>query len=203
MLELEPVQLAPIPEPLRWTVLPVDWSVTPANALTITAGPRTDLFIDPLRAPAVTNAPRLLFPVRGDFILQARVTVSFAATFDAGVLLLYGGDTVWAKLCFELSPQQQPMIVSVVTRDYSDDANSVVVPGRTALLRLARLGPAFAFHWSENGSTWHFVRHFTLPGAESLEAGFASQSPTGTGCTAEFDEVAFSTARLQDLRSGV
>jgi regulation of enolase protein 1 (concanavalin A-like superfamily) len=119
------------------------------------------------------------------------------------VLLLYAGEGLWAKLCFEFSPQGQAMVVSVVTREYSDDANSMIVGAHTVLLRIARLGPAFAFHWSEDGRFWHFVRHFSLPGAGRLSAGFAAQSPTGEGCTARFSEIKFTAARLPDLRSGV
>ena len=202
MSNFEPVRLPGIPEALHWAVPPVDWELNTDQELRITAGLRTDLFIDPGQTAVFDNAPRLLFTPEGDFMLQARVTVDFAATFDAGVLLLYAEDAVWAKLCFEFSPQREPMVVSVVTRGYSDDANSVVVGSKTALLRIARLGPAFAFHWSEDGGMWHFVRHFALPGASPIRAGFASQSPTGEGCSAHFSEIGFTPGRLQDLRSG-
>ncbi len=203
MINLEPVYLAGLPEALRWAVPPAAWRLDVDQGLAITAGPRTDLFIDPQQTAAFTNAPRLLFTPPGDYTFQARVRVSFAATFDAGVLLLYASDRLWAKLCFEFSPQQQPMVVSVVTRDYSDDANAVVFPDQTVLLRVARLGPACAFHWSADGAFWHFVRHFSLPGAEALALGFAAQSPMGSGCTAAFTEIAFRAGRLSDLRSGV
>ena len=203
MGNLESVRLPGIPEALHWAAPPVDWELNTEQELRITAGPRTDLFIDPGQTAVFGNAPRLLFTPEGDFMLQARVTVDFAATFDAGVLLLYGDDAVWAKLCFEFSPQGEPMIVSVVTRGYSDDANSVVVGSNTVLLRIARLAPAFAFHWSEDGTAWHFVRHFTLPATGAFRAGFASQSPTGDGCSARFSEIVFTPGRLQDLRNGV
>ena len=203
MTDLEPVSLAGVPQAMRWAVPPATWRLEADHVLAITAGPQTDLFIDPQQTAAFTNAPRLLFTPTGDYTLQARVRVAFAATFDAGVLLLYASDRLWAKLCFEFSPQQQPMVVSVVTRDYSDDANAVVVPDQTVLLRVARLGPACAFHWSPDGTFWHFVRHFRLPGAAALALGFAAQSPTGSGCTAAFTEIAFRVGRLSDLRSGV
>ena len=43
------------------------------------------------------------------------------------------------KLCFEHSPDRQPMIVSVVTRGVSDDANAFAVDGQTAWLRVSPL----------------------------------------------------------------
>jgi uncharacterized protein len=140
--------------------------------------------------------------VTGDFLLSARVTVGFAATYDAGVLLLYAGEREWGKLCFEYSPQRQPMVVSVVTRGLSDDCNSFVVEGDQVWLRVARLGRAFAFHASTDGTFWHFVRHFTLDAEETIAVGFSAQSPTGEACTATFDEIRYAPERLHDLRSG-
>lgn len=203
MDSLEPVRLDSIPEPLHWTVPPVSWAANPDPELSMTAGPRTDLFIDPGQTAVYANAPRLLFKPQGDFMLQAQVTVEFTSTYDAGVLVLYADNGLWAKLCFEFSPQGEPMVVSVVTREYSDDANSVIVDTRNVWLRIARLEPAFAFHWSGDGKRWHFVRHFSLPGAGAVSAGFMTQSPTGEGCTAHFKRIAFTPERLRDLRSGV
>jgi regulation of enolase protein 1 (concanavalin A-like superfamily) len=77
-----------------------------------------------------------------------------ASTFDAGVLFVHADDTTWAKLCLELSPQGQPMIVSVVTRDVSDDCNSHPLEGAESWLRVARLSSAFAFHVSRDGERW-------------------------------------------------
>ena len=81
--------------------------------LTIAAGGQTDHFIDPATGQRTLNAPRVLGNPDGDFRLSARVDVAFAATFDAGVLLLWANDEVWAKLCFECSPDGQPMVATV------------------------------------------------------------------------------------------
>ena len=111
------------------------------STLELAAHPRTDWFVDPSggRAPMLDGAA-LVGDATGDFMFSARVTVGFAATFDAGVLLLHVSDTVWAKLCFEFSPQKEPMVVSVVTRGTSDDANGFVVDGDAVWLRIARMG---------------------------------------------------------------
>ena len=128
----------------------------------------TDWFVDPQRsAEPKLNAPALLGGSSGDFLLSARVTVDFAGTYDAGVLVVYESDDVWAKLCFEYSPQREPMVVSVVTRGVSDDCNSFVVDDESVWLRIARVGPAYAFHASTDGSNWSFIRHFALQGADA------------------------------------
>jgi regulation of enolase protein 1 (concanavalin A-like superfamily) len=190
--------------PLRWLTEPADWSSPDGTSLTLVAGPRTDGFADPQGAEPVLNAPGLVGdPGGSDYLLSASVSVDFAATYDAGVLLLHADDRAWAKLCFEYSPQGEAMVVSVVSREVSDDCNSFVVDGNRVWLRIARLGPAFAFHASTDGARWSFVRHFALgPGADEPAVGFAAQSPTGEGCSVTFDEIRFAAARLGDLRSG-
>ncbi|ROT28279.1 DUF1349 domain-containing protein [Micromonospora sp. HM5-17] len=195
----------PIPMPLAWEVAPVSWRDGADGSLTVAAGPGTDLFVDPAGAEPVLTAPRLLGPAPdGDFQLSTRVRVDFAATYDAGCLLVYGDPYTWAKLAYERSPQGDGMAVSVVTRGASDDANGFVVPAGTPLwLRISRLGPAWAFHASTDGNWWHFVRYFRLDAAgEPLRIGLEAQSPTGSGCTVVFDRIGFEAARLADLRDG-
>lgn len=194
-------QIDAMPMPLRWVAPPVRWRAE-GSSLELAAHPRTDWFVDPsgTREPILDGAA-LVGDVAGDFLLSARVTVGFAATFDAGVLMLHVSDTVWAKLCFEYSPQREPMVVSVVTRGTSDDANGFVVDGNEVWLRIARMGAAFAFHASTDGSDWRLIRHFTL-GDVDPAVGFEAQSPTGEGCDVRFDDIRFEARRLVDLRDG-
>lgn len=199
---MEPGSLLGLTFPLNWLREPERWEID-AGALTIHAGRQTDWFVDPAGAAApMLNAPALVGAVAGDFILQARVSVDFGATFDAGVLMLYADDRCWAKLCFELSPQGLPMVVSVVTREHSDDCNSRTVDGADLWLRVSRLGSAFAFHSSSDGHRWELVRHFGLTQA-NVSVGFEAQSPLGEGCAATFTGIRFEPARLADIRSGV
>lgn len=189
------------------------WRLDPgAGAVRATAAPHSDLFIDPgkgttLNAESMLNAATLLGAAQpGDFQLSARVTVDFAATYDAGVLLLWVDEHHWGKLCFEFSPAGEPMIVSVVTRGVSDDANAFVVPGRSVWLRVSRIDRAYAYHASEDGRRWRMIRFFTLDGAEGAPEreliGFEAQSPTGDGCEVTFQDIRFVPERLADLRDG-
>ena len=169
----------------------------------------TDLYINPGGvdsgdAESMLNAATLLgTPPAGDFQLSARVTVEFAAQYDAGVLLLWIDERHWAKFCFELSPATEPMVVSVVTRDVSDDANAFVVSGRSVWLRMSRVGHAYVFHASTDGRAWSLIRVFTLGAAlDDHRIGFEAQSPTGDGCVITFDRISFTSTRLADLRDG-
>jgi regulation of enolase protein 1 (concanavalin A-like superfamily) len=195
------VNLVVLPFELRWLTQPVSFGHEDGR-LRIEAGPRTDWFVDPGGESApVATGPALVGRAAGDYLLSARVTVDFAATFDAGVLMLHADELHWAKLCLELSPDGRPTVVSVVTRGVSDDCNSFAVDGNSVRLRIAKIGPAFAFHASTSSERWELIRHLSL-GAIDPEVGFEAQSPTGDGCTATFDDLRFEPRRLADLRSG-
>jgi len=197
----EELAVPSVPMALTWLRPPASWSLE-GGELRIGAGPNTDWFADPAGGTLVLNAPALAGrPPDEDFTLLARVRVDAASTFDAGVLFIHADDTTWAKLCLELSPQGEPMIVSVVTRGVSDDCNSQTIDGNEAWLRVARLSGAFAFHASLDGERWELVRYFALPGRD-VDVGFAAQSPTGGGCSASFSEIAYASRRLDQLRDG-
>jgi regulation of enolase protein 1 (concanavalin A-like superfamily) len=178
------------------------WEMDRDSVLTGSSGPRTDLFVDPSDGRTTLNAPRMLTAGSGgDYQLSALVEVDFQSTYDAGVLLLWANDASWAKLCFEYSPQRQPMVVSVVTKGRSDDANAITVDGPSVWLRVSARREAYAFHASTDGDWWHLVRHFTLDGA-SADVGFVVQSPLGDGCRARFSDVTYVRSTLEDLRDG-
>lgn len=186
---------------------PWPWTVS-GEALEVSAKPHSDLFLDPsgdtgTAASSMMNAVFLTSPApAADFVLSARVSAEFAATFDAGVLLVWMDERRWAKLCFEYSPAGVPMVVSVVTRDVSDDANAFDVSGASVYLRIARVGRVLAFHASLDGSTWSLVRAFALPGDGEMRIGFEAQSPRGEGCAVRFDAIDLTERTLADLRDG-
>jgi regulation of enolase protein 1 (concanavalin A-like superfamily) len=192
-----------IPGELSWNHRPLDWQAGPGNGLTITAGEKTNWFIDPTGSRCEDNAPAALFtPPDAAFLLSAKVQVDFGSTFDAGALQLRSREDCWAKLCFEYSPHGEPMIVSVVTRGVSDDCNSAVIEGREVYLRIAHTPRTTAFHYSRDGRYWHLVRYFTLGELPYLRAGLSSQSPRGRSCRAVFSEVRYLAGTLKDNRSG-
>ena len=212
-MDAGPVRLRNIPFDLQWEVPPEHWepAVSPGlgeSGLLIEAGPLTDLFVSPDDLEPTLNAPRLLGVPDHRFQLSALVEVEFASTFDAGVLVLWAHDRSWAKLCLEYSPAGQPMVVSVVTRDRSDDANSMDVEGSSTWLRISRTSNAgagsYAFHAATDGVHWNLIRHFHLgTGADDLvRIGFLAQSPTGDGCRVSFSQLRYLPEALDDLRGG-
>lgn len=184
------------------------FAVDKTNALRLTGEAVSDLFIDPSGGdgPSPDAGYLIGLPPEGDFTLTARATVPFASVFDAGVLLVYAGPERFAKLCFEFSPQREPMAVSVVTRGSSDDANGFRVEGDSLWLRVSRTGRAWAFHASKDGSWWEMLRYFNLgePEAESGEVrvGFLAQSPCGEGIGVTFSQIGYVEGAPKDLRDG-
>lgn len=198
----EQVGIPRVPVLLRWDGENASSYGTNEDGLVIEAGPNTDLFIDPRRCAETLNAPHLLASAVGDFRLSARVRVDFGHTFDAGALLLWLNDRAWGKLAFELSPQGEPTVVSVVTRGTSDDCNAFTVEAPHVWLRVARTGPAYAFHASTDGEYWRLIRLFSLYASDTPSYGFSAQSPTGGGCAARFDAISYEPRGLVELRDG-
>jgi len=190
-------------EPLRWALPPAGVTVADAGTVTVEAGPRTDVFVDPQTSDVTANAPRALAPApAGDFQLSARVKVGFRSTFDAGVLLVWFDERHSAKLCFELSPQGVPTVVSVITKDVSDDANGWPISGDEVWLRISRIGATWALHAGVDGNTWALARYFGLDSDLPAQVGILAQSPAGEGCTVRFDQLSVVEHRLAGLRDG-
>ena len=192
-----------LPLGLAWDVEPAAWRVD-GEALVVTAAARTDHFVDPGGGEPSWNAARALaLAPSGQWQLSARVSVDFTDDFDAGVLLLWSDERHFAKLCFERSPRGEPMVVSVVTRDVSDDANAWVVDADTVWLRISNLAEhRYAFHAGADGTHWDFVRHFTLGGGAPMRYGLSAQAPVGAGCTVTFTDLSWSPTAPTDLRDG-
>ncbi len=169
----------------------------------LTAGPATDWFIDPATGQPVRNAPLLLTPVSGDFQFVARVQAPLTTTYDAVALFVHASPTHWAKLLLERSPQGADTIVTVVTRDVSDDANGppVPMPGQT-WLRVSRMQDTYAFHYSLDRATWSLVRLFTIGPTASHRVGLSVQSPQGNGLIGRIDGVDIADTTLKDPRVG-
>jgi len=199
---MEPIIIPGIPSALTWHNQPARWALSAAGELTAEAAPKTDWFINPSGGFEAHNSAALLFQPDAVCQLSAQVTVEYNSLFDAGVLVAYQNEKLWAKLCLELSPLGKLMIVSVVTRGVSDDSNATLVNGKSAHLRISRLEKALAFHASADGTTWNLIRHFSLGETPALKLGFMAQAPTGPGCKVTFRRIQYAPLLLEDIRAG-
>jgi uncharacterized protein len=189
-------------KPSEWQDVDFNRAEPPGSG-PLTASARTDWFVDPAGGDPVASAPLVLTPVDGDFQLSALVEAPLSSTFDAVALFVHGGPVTWAKLALERSPAGTDMIVTVVTREVSDDANGPTVPqpGRS-WLRISRIDAVYAFHHSADGVRWSLVRLFTLGPVAGHRAGVCVQSPMGEGLTARVTDVRLTPTTLADARDG-
>ena len=169
----------------------------------LTAASGTDWFADPAGGEPIGSAPLTLAVFDGDFQLSALVEAPLARTYDAVALFVHGGPVSWAKLALERSPEGVDTIVTVVTRDVSDDANGAAAaqPGRS-WLRISRMGGVYAFHHSGDGARWSLARLFTLGPVAAHRAGFSVQSPTGEGLSVSVTDLRITATTLADARDG-
>jgi hypothetical protein len=178
-----------VPGPLTWQHPPAQWKIENGNTLSITADKQTDWYDSAMYEAPRDNSARLLFKPTENFALSAKVDVDFKSQWDSGVLVLYVNDTVWAKLCFEMTLEKHPSIVSVVTRGLSDDSISIPIQGSSVYLKVAKTGHTIYFFASEDGKSWSIIRIFSLGDKQDLRVGFSSQAPVGDLCTTTFTEI--------------
>lgn len=198
----EQFKLKSIPFPLSWHNTPKSFQVTEDGSLVITGNKSSRLFNDPQRiSPPTDTAPIALFKPDEQFVLACKVKVDFVSKFDAGVLMVYANPEQWAKLCYEYSPQGEPMIVSVVNNVVSDDSNNATLQKNEVYMRIAGYGGGvYAFQYSVDGNSWNMVRYFYLNPQNDLKIGFLLQSPNGEQCKSTFSDIRYIPKKLEELR---
>ncbi len=190
-----------LPSRFSWTNEPSEWSFEQAGTLTVHAPARADFFIDPALTSHRATAPFLFLDVQGDFTVRTRADVDMKDEADSGCLMIMSNATTWAKLCLE-HVYQQPTIVSVVTRDTSDDSNGQTLESASVFLRASRRGNSFAFHYSQDGAFWRLARYFALSVPETVRVGVVAQAPVGDGCRVSFRGFDLTDGPVVNLRSG-
>lgn len=177
--------------------------------ITIYATPKSDFFRnggvvgeDGVTPESLANAPFYYTEVTGDFVMRAKVSHVFADTYDSASLMVMRDDTVWAKVCYELTDFGTHAAVSVVTNGTSDDANGCNLSGDSAWLQIARVGNSFALHYSLDGEHFCMMRYFSLPVGDTLKAGMLAQAPTGKGGNRYYEHFTLEKKTVKNLREG-
>jgi hypothetical protein len=195
------VKIPSIPHFLKWDNSPVKYS-SKNGVLSITAGPKTDMFRDPNVTYNTDNAPKLLFTADEDFILSASIQHSFTHKWDGGAIVLLEDSLNWIKFCFEKDYTGAKRVVSVVTKDISDDCNSAEIINNKVFYKLAKAGNVITMYYSLDGKKWLLIRHLQFNNKKSLKVGFLAQSPTGDKCEVKFSDIHYSTKRIKDPYTG-
>ncbi|WP_407523969.1 DUF1349 domain-containing protein [Lacibacter sp. MH-610] len=194
------LRIATIPHALYWENKPLSYAIK-GNTLTINAGAKTDMFRDPNVTYNTDNAPKLLFKTTEDFVLISKIEHAFTSKWDGGALVIKADSLNWVKFCFEKDYTGTRRIVSVVTKDISDDCNSVAMSSNTAWFKIAKAGNVITLYTSSNGNKWLLVRHFQFHPGE-IQVGFLAQSPTGNSCRVLFSEITYKQKTISDPYKG-
>lgn len=171
--------------------------------LTIQATKGTDYFINPENKEKTATAPFLYKEVTGDFIATAHVKPDFSSMWNAASLMLHIDDDHWIKFAFENSDATGKSIVTVVTKEVSDDANGIVLEEQDDMwLRLIKKGNIYSMLWSKDGMNYKMARLTTLPRHEVVKIGIEGQSPVGESANHQIDYFAIDHTTVTDLRKG-
>ncbi len=185
---------------LHWLREPPEWHFD-EEGLLIVPEANSDFF-RPYRGEAKDNACLLYRPVTGDFTAWTRASAHLVGFGDAAAITLRVSEAQWAKLCLERSPIGDIAVVSVVTRLWSDDANSELLETPECYLRITRKGDVIGMHYSLDGETWRFVRTFGMAMPETVMVGVHAQAPFVGGCRTRFASFELSPEPVEDFRSG-
>ena len=191
------VSLPAIPFKLHWDNKPVKFSQTPAS-LTIVAGKETDMFRDPNVTYNTNNAPKLLFTPDSNFVFSTGIRHSFTSKWDGGAIVIIEDSLNWIKFCFEKDYTGARRVVSVVTKDISDDCNSVAISGDLVYYKVAKASNVITLYYSLDNKKWFLVRHLQFNNKKDLKIGFLAQSPTGKQCTVQFSAIKYEAKKIKD-----
>ena len=198
---LDSVSLPSIPGKLYWNIKPEKYSVK-GNSLMIVAGEKTDMFRDPNGTYNTDNAPKLMFNPGDNFVLTTSIEHDFINKWDGGAIVIRGDSLNWVKFCFEKDYTGARRVVSVVTKDISDDCNSVAVNSNKVFYKVAKADNVITLYYSTDGKKWFLVRHLQFNLHSGFQVGFLSQSPTGKKCTVRFADITYSPRKISDPYTG-
>ncbi len=186
-----------IPKKLFWENKPEKFSLE-EDVLTIVAGEKTDMFRDPNVTYNTDNAPKLFFQPDDNFVLTTCIEHAFATKWDGGAIVLKMDSLNWIKFCFEKDYTGANRVVSVVTKNISDDCNSVELSAHKVYFKIAKADQVITLYYSTNGVKWFLIRHLQVDFKASLKLGFMAQSPLGTSCKVRFSQFNYKAIKIKD-----
>lgn len=196
------LKIKTIPYSLAAVNNPLSVEIRGDSVIKITSKGKTNLFNSPGGNYYVQNAPMVLFHPDSNFIISSKITAELREVYDVASLVIYQDNNLWAKLCFENSINKETTVVSVVTREFSDDCNSIKITDDFVYFSIAKKGKEFSFHCSTDNINWELVRHFRLEcNDSSLMLGFAAHCSRGETFSAEFSDINYSKNVLENMRT--
>src|SRR5215831_5572816 len=195
------IRINAIPYGMFWENRPEKFSAKGIEMI-IVAGEKTDMFRDPNVTYNTDNAPKLLFRPDKDFVLITSIEHSFASKWDGGAIVLKQDSLNWIKFCFEKDYTGARRVVSVVTKNISDDCNSVEIKTNKVFYKIAKADNVITLYYSTDGIKWFLIRHLQFETTKGFKLGFLAQSPTGDSCKVKFANITYSPKKISDPYTG-
>ncbi|GAB2631671.1 hypothetical protein GCM10027035_27370 [Emticicia sediminis] len=177
-----------------------------SDSLEMVSSVETDFFIEPGQPPYnKANAPLLQMPVDNTkpFTFSIKVSPTHLVKYDAGMAFLYVNDSEWLKFAFEVDERMIGRIVTVKTKEFSDDNNHDAIPAKSVYLKISSDTKVVGFYYSLDAKTWQLVRVFKNEYPQNLKIGIGSQSPVGKGNKSVFSKFQFAETNVKDFRTGI
>ena len=191
------IRIKSVPYGMFWENKAEKFSIQ-TNEMIIVAGEKTDMFRDPNVTYNTDNAPKLLFRPDHDFVLIVTIEHSFSSKWDGGAIVLKQDSLNWIKFCLEKDYTGAKRVVSVVTKNISDDCNSVELKTNKVYYKLAKADNVITLYYSLEGKKWFLVRHLQFDTDKDLKLGFLAQSPTGRRCEVKFSNISYVAKKIKD-----
>ena len=195
--QIDSIRINSIPYGMFWENKAEKFSATNSEMIMV-AGEKTDMFRDPNVTYNTDNAPKLLFRPDHDFVLIVTIEHSFSSKWDGGAIVLKQDSLNWIKFCFEKDYTGAKRVVSVVTKNISDDCNSVELKTNKVYYKLAKADNVITLYYSLEGKKWFLVRHLQFDTDKDLKLGFLAQSPTGRRCEVKFSNISYVAKKIKD-----
>ncbi len=169
------------------------------GALTLITGPGTDLWDDK------NSAPRVEYPVIGDFQVQVRLDFSPSEQWQVAGLRLRStkepGDWV-ALRRLSGGGSQQEVWASMTRGNRSENLISIPYAKPMTYLKIGRIGERLSFAVSENGINWIDLKTtyiFSLP--DQVKLFLYVYSTSGHGILSKFSDVRFGAPQTRQGNS--
>jgi len=172
--------------------------------VTVVAEKETDFFNNPEDGKKTATAHYLYQDISGDFVSSALVRPDFSSQWNAISLMVHIDNDHWIKFAFENSDATGKSIVTVVTKELSDDANGVILEEHKAVwLKIAKRDNIYSMLWSADGKEYKMARLTTLPEADSVKIGVEFQCPVGNKAEHLLEYFKIEQKTVTELRKGV
>ena len=136
--------------------------------------------------------------VLDDCNLTSRQMMASCSKWDGGAIIIRQDSLNWIKFCFEKDYTGAKRVVSVVTKNISDDCNSVEIMEKKVYYKIAKADNVITLYFSTEGKKCFLVRHLQFDTVPGFEVGFLAQSPTSKFCAVKFSNISYQLKKIKD-----